>query len=102
MSTLEPQPKLMFRLYITEHAPSSTRAIENLQTICRAYFDDNYEVEIVNTTANPHRAIEDGVLVTPTLLKVSPEPAWSIVGDLSEDARILASIQGAPLSMPER
>ncbi len=102
MSTLEPQPKLVFRLYITEHAPSSTRAIHNLQTICQTYFADNYEVEIVDTTADPHRAVQDGVRVTPTLLKVSPEPAWSIVGDLSEDARILASMRGDLLPVPER
>ncbi len=94
MSTTEPKPKLVFRLYITEHAPSSTRALENFRTVCQQYFDDNYELEIVNTTVNPVRAVRDGILVTPTLVKVSPEPAWSIVGDLSEDARILASIHG--------
>ncbi len=102
MSTTEPKPKLVFRLYITEHAPSSTRALRNLQTICRQYFDDDYELEIVNTSVNPLRAVQDGIRVTPTLLKVSPEPAWSVIGDLSEDASILASIHGEPLSLPER
>ncbi len=92
----EAKPKLLFRLYITEHAPSSTRALENLETICEHYFDDNYELEIVNATVDPRRAVQDGILVTPTLVKVSPEPAWSVIGDLSEDAHILASIWGDP------
>ncbi len=102
MSTLEPRPKLVFRLYITEHAPSSMRALENLRAICASYFPGAYQLEIVNTTDEPLRAIQDGVRVTPTLVKVSPEPAWSVVGDLSDDASILASIRGAPLSSPSQ
>jgi circadian clock protein KaiB len=84
--------KLKFRLYVTNQAPSSLRAIANLKTICADYFENAYELEIVDTAHNPRRAIEDGIIVTPTLLKMSPEPSWSIVGDLSEDARVLASM----------
>lgn len=84
--------KLKFRLYITNQAPSSQRAIANLKTICEGYFENAYELEIVDTAHNPRRAVEDGIIVTPTLLKVSPEPSWIIVGDLSEDARVLASM----------
>ena len=102
MSTPEPKPKLVFRLYITDHAPSSTRALENLQAICASYFPGDYQLEIVNTVDEPLRAARDGIRVTPTLVKISPEPAWSVVGDLSEDARILASIRGEPLSTPSR
>ncbi len=100
MSTTEPT-KLVFRLYITQDAPSSARAIENLRTICRQYFAGQYDLEVVNTTTDPLRAVRDGIIVTPTLVKVSPEPAWSIVGDLSEDARILASIVGEPISVSQ-
>lgn len=87
-----PKSKLIFRLYITNQAPSSTRAIANLRTICEQYFRDAYELEIVDTVHNPLRAIQDGIVVTPTLIKVAPEPSWSIVGDLSEDARVLTSM----------
>jgi circadian clock protein KaiB len=84
--------KLSFRLYITAQAPSSMRAMANFKTICQQYFHDSYDLEIVDTVHNPQRAIQDGIVVTPTLVKVFPEPAWSIVGDLSEDARVLASM----------
>lgn len=68
------------------------RAIANLNAICQQYFDGNYELEIVDTIQQPLRAMQDGIIITPTLVKLSPEPRWSIVGDLSEDARVLASM----------
>lgn len=69
------------------------RAIVNLRNICQGYFSD-YELEVVDTAKEPLRAMEDGIVVTPTLVKLAPEPRWSIVGDLSEDARVLAAMSG--------
>ncbi len=84
--------KLVFRLYITQQAPSSMRALANLRTICQDYFSNNAEVEVVDTVEQPLRAMQDGIVITPTLVKLAPEPSWSVVGDLSEDARVLASM----------
>ncbi len=84
--------KILFRLYITNRAPTSVRALRNLKTICRSYFNDGYELEIIDTSKEPARATQDGVVVTPTLVKLSPEPRWSIVGDLSDEAEVLSSM----------
>ncbi len=73
------------------------RAIKNLKNICLVYFENTYELEIVDTVQHPRRAAQDGIVVTPTLVKVSPEPSWRIVGDLSEDARVLESMNAKPL-----
>ena len=69
------------------------RALENLSHICRDYFEGGYELEVIDTAKEPGRARSDGIIVTPTLLKLSPEPQWSIVGDLSDEARVLASMR---------
>lgn len=90
---LKRQEKLVFRLYITGGAPSSARALTNLRTVCREYFPENHEIQIVDTLQEPERAMQDGVWITPALVKLSPAPQWTIVGDLSEDARVLASMQ---------
>lgn len=86
------EDKLVFRLYVTDQAPSSVRAMANIRTICQEYLNDNYALEIVDATKEPLRAMEDGIILTPTLVKLSPEPRWTIVGDLSEDTRVLASM----------
>ncbi len=87
------QERLVFRLYITRGAPSSARALENLEDVCRDYFPENHEIEIVDTVQDPLRAKQDGIVITPALVKLSPAPQWTIVGDLSEDARVLASMR---------
>lgn len=93
------QPKIVFRLYVTGEAASSVRAIANMQKICRQYLSSRYELEIIDTLQNPIRAMQDGIIVTPTLVKLAPEPHWTVIGDLSEDARVLASMsQVAPNS----
>ena len=92
MNKRKQETKLVLRLYITAGADSSRRAMANLQVMCKEYFQDNVKVEIVDTLQEPLRAMQDGIVVTPTLVKLAPEPTWTIVGDLSEDARILASM----------
>src|SRR5512142_1067491 len=84
---------LRFRLYVTDEAASSMRAVANLRAICDQYFQDRYELEIIDTLTDPLRAMQDGIAVTPTLVKWSPEPAWTMVGDLSEEARVLAAMR---------
>ena len=82
--------KLVFCLYVTAGRASSARALANLQTICREHFRNNYQIEIVDTRRDPARAHQAGVFSTPTLIKRSPQPTWTIVGDLGEDAQILS------------
>ncbi len=95
MQTTAKKSKILFRLYVSNGAPTSIRALENLRNICRDYFDNGYELEIIDTAKEPGRATVDGIRMTPTLVKLSPEPRWSIVGDLSDEARVLASMRAA-------
>ncbi len=95
MRTTTKKSKILFRLYITNNTPTSKRALANLKDICRDYFDGGYELEIVDTAKEPGRAMNDGIVMTPTLVKLSPEPRWSIVGDFSDEAQVLASMREA-------
>jgi circadian clock protein KaiB len=40
----------------------------------------------------PLRALADGIVVTPSLSKLSPSPATSIVGNLSDRATVLHAL----------
>jgi circadian clock protein KaiB len=75
---------LLLRLYIAAETPNSIRAIANLKVICREFCGDCCKVEVVDILKEPLRALGEGVLVTPTLIKLSPPPVQKIVGDLSE------------------
>jgi circadian clock protein KaiB len=80
------------RLFIAGQAPNSVQAIANLKEICRQYLDNNHSLEIIDTLEHPLRALADGVLITPTLIKLSPKPATKVVGNLSQKRAVLQAL----------
>jgi circadian clock protein KaiB len=84
----EAADRLTLRLYVAGDAPNSVEAAANLKAICSGYLEpDTYDLEIVDVLEEPLRALEDGVLVTPTLLRVSPQ-RLSIVGTLEDHRKV--------------
>jgi circadian clock protein KaiB len=89
---------VVMRLYVAGRAPNSVKAIANLDAICRQHFKDGYKLEIVDVCEHPRRALDDGILVTPILTKVSPSPGANVIGNLSDTSSVLAALglQRAP------
>lgn len=83
---------LAFRLYIVGDAPNSIRALANLGVLRERHFPSAHQVEVVDVSLQPLRAQKDGVFMTPTLLKLSPEPTCRIVGTLSDPVVVLAAL----------
>lgn len=79
-------------LYIAGCAPNSARAVINIETICEKYFKDNFKLEVVDVLVYPLRALADGILVTPSLTKLSPAPVTKIVGNLSDTGSVLRAL----------
>ena len=88
----EEKGSFVFRLYVVDEGPSSARAIANLSAICKKYLPDNHQIEIVDILQNPRRVLSDKILATPTLIKLSPSPVQKIIGDLSEEAKVLLAL----------
>ena len=82
---------VLFRLYIANGTPSSVQAMANLRSICREYLPDHHEIEVVDILREPLRALVEGFLVTPTLVRLSP-PVRHIAGDLSDRATVLRAL----------
>ena len=53
---------------------------------------DGHRLEVVDVIEDPRRAMADGVLVTPSLIKLSPGPAAQVVGNLSDRKRLLLAL----------
>jgi circadian clock protein KaiB len=83
---------VVMRLYIAGTAPNSVKAIANLEVICQRYLKGCYKLEIVDVCEHPQRALADGVLVTPSLAKVSPAPVSNVIGNLSDTGSVLAAL----------
>ena len=82
-----------FRLYIAGDALNSVQAVANLAALCREHLADRHEIEIVDVFLEPKRALEDGIFMSPTLLKLSPLPARRIVGTLSQMQAVLLALE---------
>ena len=83
---------LLLRLYVAGHAPNSVRAIANLKAICAQHFASAHELEIVDLLKEPLRALADGIIVTPTLVKVGPSPTRRVIGDLSDPNQVVLAL----------
>jgi circadian clock protein KaiB len=81
-----------FRLYIAGEAQNSVQAVANLKALCRAHLPDRHEIEVVDVFREPKRALAEGVLMTPTLVKLAPSPTRRIVGTLSQTEPVLQAL----------
>lgn len=81
--------RLQLRLYVAGSTQNSTTAIANISALCREHLPGRHHLEIVDVTREPMRALDDGVLMTPTLVKFVPAPKGKIVGTLSESKVVL-------------
>ena len=83
---------VVMRLYIADSAPNSAKAVANLEAICKEHLPGAFKLEIIDVLEFPQRALADGILVTPSLAKISPSPATRIVGNLSDRANVLHAL----------
>ena len=82
--------KFKFRLYVAGDAQNSAQAVANLTAFCKTYLENRHAIEVVNVFKEPKRALADGILMTPTLVKLAPTPApQRIVGTLSQTQPVL-------------
>jgi circadian clock protein KaiB len=79
-------------LYITDSGPNSVRAVANLEAICKEHLQDNFRLEIIDVLEYPLRALSDGIVVTPSLAKLFPLPAATVVGNLSDRSGVLRAL----------
>lgn len=80
------------RLYLAGNGPNSTMARANLRRLLAEVDPARYSLEIVDCLRDPLSALEQGVLVTPTLVRVSPQPRVTIIGTLRDAAAVADAI----------
>lgn len=81
---------LTLRLYVAGDSPNSIEARANLTALLEGRPPELYDLEVVDFMREPQRALRDGVIVTPTLVKLAPLPLQRIIGTLRERLKVLA------------
>lgn len=88
--------KYQLRLYIAGNTPKSSAALKNLKKYCEEYLCEEYEIEVIDLLINPQLAEGDQILAIPTLVKKVPEPVRKIIGDLSNEEKVLVGLDIRP------
>lgn len=92
----------MLRLYVTGTTGRSVHAIQSVKRICDEYLAGRYQLEVIDLYKNLPLAREDEVIAVPTLIKREPLPLRRMIGDMSDEARLLAGLGIYPAKMPLR
>lgn len=87
-----PPRRFKFRLYVAGGTHNSTLALFNFNALCRQHLPNRYELEVVDILRDPHRALQDGIFMTPALYRVAPGPVLSIVGTLGDAQNVLLAL----------
>ncbi len=100
-SRMESAPTEMWnlRLYVAGQTPRAIAALDNLKRICEEHLAGQYTIEVIDLLKNPQLARGDQILAVPTLVRKLPEPVRKIIGDLSNEERVLVGLDLRPRSI---
>lgn len=86
-------------LYIAGQTPKSIRALNNLKKFADEHLAGKYSIEIIDLLVSPQLAEGDQILAVPTLVRKFPEPIRKIIGDLSNEEKVLVGLNIKPLKI---
>lgn len=80
------------RLYIAGQTVKSVTALQNLKKYCEEHLQGQYTIEVIDLLQQPQLAEGDQIFAVPTLVKKVPEPVRKIIGDLSNEEKVLVGL----------
>ncbi len=89
--------KYELRLYIAGNTPKSIAALSNLKKYCEEHLKDQYKIEVIDLLVHPQLAEGDQILAIPTLVRKVPVPIRKIIGDLSNEEKVLVGLNIRPV-----
>lgn len=81
------------RLYVSGSSPRSSKAVANIRALCERHLVGRYDLEVVDLYQEPHRAKEFQVIAAPTLVREEPFPQRRIIGDMSDEGKLLMTLE---------
>jgi circadian clock protein KaiB len=95
---MEKEKKWELRLYVAGKTEKSVKALTNLQRYCEEHLKGQYKIEVIDLLEKPQLAEGDQILAIPTLVRKVPEPIRKIIGDLSNEEKVLVGLNIKPLN----
>jgi circadian clock protein KaiB len=90
------EKKYELRLYIAGKTAKSVSALQNLEKYCEEHLKGQYKIEVIDLLVQPQLAEGDQIFAIPTLVRKVPEPIRKIIGDLSNEEKVLVGLNIRP------
>lgn len=91
------EQKWELRLYVAGQTTKSVTALSNLKRLCEEHLKGKYVIEVIDLLLHPQLAAGDQIFAIPTLVKKVPEPIRNIIGDLSNEEKVLVGLNIRPV-----
>ena len=91
-SPRQPAQLWQLRLYVMGQTPKSLMAFSNLKKICESHLKGRYRIAVIDLMKQPQLAKGDQILAVPTVVRKLPKPVRTIIGNLSDTARVLVGL----------
>lgn len=88
--------RYVLRLYVTGATPRSTHALANIKRICEEHLQGRYDLEVIDIYQQPVLAEGEQIIAAPTLIKQLPLPLRRLIGDMSNEERVLVGLDLRP------
>ncbi len=85
------------RLYVAGQTAKSATALKNLRKYCETHLKGQYRIEVIDLLLQPQLAEGDQIFAIPTLVRKVPEPIRKIIGDLSNEDKVLVGLNIVPV-----
>jgi circadian clock protein KaiB len=82
----------VLRLYVTGMTPRSTAAFASIKRICEKHLYGHYDLEVIDIYQQPSLARDEQIIAAPTLVKRLPAPIRRLIGNLSDEERVLSGL----------
>ena len=84
------------RLYVAGMTPRAVAAFDNLKKLCEVHLAGRYHIEVIDLLEKPKLAAGDQIIAVPTMVRKLPPPMKKIIGDLSNEERVLVGLDLRP------
>ena len=85
------------KLYVAGNTPKSVTALKNLKKYCEDHLKGQYKIEVIDLIKKPQLAEGDQIFALPTLVRKVPVPMRKIIGDLSNEEKVLVGLNIVPV-----
>jgi len=77
-------------LFVTGATPNSLRAVANVKRICEENLAGRYRLDIIDVYQQKALAATYQLVALPMLIKRTPLPERKMIGDFSDEGKVLA------------